>query len=133
MNRIALILMMLVNSQTAFSQLRSRTDDSQGAPQSEPRVQILTRSVASIDSRAIAFRDWQRQARLGDKEAMIEVAKCFFSGKGTPKNAELGFKATLAAANAGLTQAMCDIGICYLDGVGTKRKSSEGISWVSAR
>lgn len=132
MKRLPVLFALLMHIPSAHAQQTTAP----GAAASKRHVnQINTSAIAGAGTQGddqTAFREFQSKARLGDPEAMMEVAQCYFDGRGTLKNPELGFKATLIAAKKGHPRAMYQAGVCYLDGIGTKRHTVDGMSWLTS-
>ncbi|HUI17337.1 MAG TPA: tetratricopeptide repeat protein [Alphaproteobacteria bacterium] len=70
-------------------------------------------------------------AKGGDAEAQALLGQLYMEGKGVPKNADLAWRYTLAAANHGIALAEYNAGLLVLDRSAAARDLAEAYKWFA--
>lgn len=69
----------------------------------------------------------QRSAENGDAEAMTELGKCYYLGKGVEKSGDKAFQWLSKAADGGNANAFYWLGACYQYGFGTAKDPAKAV------
>ena len=74
--------------------------------------------------------NWYRKAAdLGHKDAIYNLADCYYYGKGVNLNYEEAFKLYCNAAEQGYAIAQWSVAICYEEGIGIEKNLLEALKW----
>lgn len=88
-------------------------------------VAIATICCVGTSSQNIA--QLQRSAENGDAEAMTELGKCYYLGKGVEKSGDKAFQWLSKAADGGNANAFYWLGACYQYGYGTDKNMEKAV------
>lgn len=88
-------------------------------------VAIATICCIGTSSQNIA--QLQRSAENGDAEAMTELGKCYYLGKGVEKSGDKAFQWLSKAADGGSANAFYWLGACYQYGYGTDKNMEKAV------
>ena len=77
--------------------------------------------LATIDEDELNFKNYLKEAENGDTDAMLDVAFCYYVGKGVPKDLNTGFEWAKQSAENGNSNAMLLVGTAYTENNGFKK------------
>jgi TPR repeat protein len=78
-----------------------------------------------------ALRWWRKAAAQGCAEAHVEIGKCYFQGRGVPKDEIQGHHWFSLAATMGDVRAESYIAHCFQVGKPVKKDYAEAIKWYT--
>ncbi|GBB83460.1 hypothetical protein RclHR1_01020001 [Rhizophagus clarus] len=76
-----------------------------------------------------AAESGDKAAESGPKEAMNNLAKCYYDGKGTEKDLKKAFYWYQKAAESGLKEAIYNLAYCNYNGKGTEKNLEKAFYW----
>lgn len=76
-----------------------------------------------------AAKCYRKAADLGHKDAIYNLADCYYYGKGVKLNYEEAFKLYCNAAERGFAIAQWSVATCYEEGIGVEKNLAEALKW----
>lgn len=114
--------------------LSTRACNAQELQEVTPLKEAIRQAIRvddDADAGKIAFKVLQSEARTGNIDAMLEIAKCFRTGQGVKQDSRLAYLAGLKAAEAGSIEGMYQTAVCLLDGNGIAKNPGLGLEWLA--
>ena len=89
----------------------------------------VAKSHDSANKLDIAFKYYEKAAKLGYAEAQNYLGRCYEEGWGIAKNESEAFNWYQKAAEQGLAVAQYNLADCYLNGIGVPENKEKAFNW----